>query len=263
MAGPLLRALLAVLLLLTAASVPAGSPATLTVAAAADLVHCLADLDAAFRVRHPEAVLRTTTGASGNFVAQIRAGAPFDVFLSADLRYPQALADAGLANPATLLRYATGRLALWTLRDDLDLSAGLSVLGDARVRRVAMANPAVAPYGRAAREALTASGLWTTLEPRLVFGENIAQTAQFVRSGNVDVGLVSLSTVRAPQLAGVGRHVEIPPSLHLPLAQGAIVTARGRDNPLAAAYLAFLGSTEARAIFRRHGFLLPGDEAGP
>lgn len=259
----LFRCLLVALALLWPVARAADGERTLTIAAASDLVHCLAELNAEFLRAQPGAELRLTTGASGNFFAQIKAGAPYEVFLSADLDYPRALAAAGLADGATIQRYATGRLALWTVRDDLDLSAGLKGLTGPGIERIAIANPEVAPYGRAARAALQSAGVFEAIRPRLVYGENIAQTAQFVQGGHVDAGIVSLSLLRSPKTAGVGRSIEIPPSLHPPLEQGAVLTTHGRGKPLALAYLAFLRSAPARAVFDRHGFLLPdGDEAG-
>ena len=179
------------------------------------------------------------------------------VFLSADLRYPRALITAGLADPGSLTPYAVGRIVLWTMRRDLDLSEGLAVARMDGVKRFAIANPDHAPYGRAAREALEHAGLWQAVRPRLVFGENISQTAQFVESGNADAGVVALSLVLSPRLAGVGRFVEIPAEHHQPLEQGAVLTVRGTKNEAARRFLLFLKSKEARAIFDRFGFRLP------
>ena len=181
-----MRRLLAVLLCLTAM---AGARAdVLRIAAAADLAYCLEALNSAFSAREPDADIRTSTGSSGNFFTQIRQGAPFDLFLSADMDYPRALVTAGLADAGSLTPYATGRLALWTLRTDLDPARGLAVLQDSSVHRIALANPDHAPYGRAARAALETAGLWQTLSSRIVLGENVAQTAQFVATGNADIG---------------------------------------------------------------------------
>lgn len=232
----------------------------LTIAAASDLAYCMDALNAEFRRQHPDVDLKATTGASGNFFAQIKAGAPFDVFLSADLSYPRELIKAGLAEESSLLLYATGHLALWTTRDDIDLSAGLAALKSPAVARIAIANPDVAPYGRAARAALQSAGVWAAVQSRLVLGENIAQTAQFVQTGNADAGVVSLSLVKAPKMAGVGRYIEIPEALHPRLEQGGVITRHGKANPIAADYLRFLASPGARAVLDRHGFLLPAAE---
>jgi len=255
--------IVAVWLLFAAVCAPAAVAAaqpqsqSLTIAAASDLAYCMDDLNAEFRRQHPDADLKTTTGASGNFFAQIKAGAPFDVFLSADIAYPRELIKAGLADEASLLRYATGHLALWTAREGVDLSAGLPALASPTIRRIAIANPDTAPYGRAARAALRSAGMWNAVQDRLVFGENIAQTAQFVQSGNADVGLVSLSLLKAPKMAGIGHHVAVPEALHPPLEQAGVITHLGRDNPLASAYLRFLASPAARAVFDRYGFVTP------
>lgn len=250
--------IVAVWLLFAAVCTPAviaAQPQSLTIAAASDLAYCMDELNAEFQRQHPDADLKTTTGASGNFFAQIKAGAPFDVFLSADIAYPRELIKAGLAEEASLLRYATGHLALWTAREGVDLSAGLQALASSTIRRIAIANPDTAPYGRAARAALQSAGMWNAVQDRLVFGENIAQTAQFVQSGNADIGLVSLSLLKAPKMAGIGHHVAVPEALHPPLEQAGVITHLGRDNPLASAYLRFLASPAARAVFDRYGFV--------
>ncbi len=230
---------------------------TIQVAAASDLVFCLEALNAEFKKVEPSVDVKVSTGSSGNFFAQIQHGAPYDVFLSADMRYPRELAAAGRADGATLTPYAIGRIVLWTTRPDLDLANGLAVLRGNEVKRFAIANPDHAPYGRAARQALERAKLWDAVAGRLVLGENISQTAQFVETGNADAGVVALSLVLAPRLAGVGRFVEIPMSEHEPLEQGAVLTRRGAENGAARRYLAFLKSREARVIFDRFGFRLP------
>jgi molybdate transport system substrate-binding protein len=247
----LLALVIALLLALPAHAAP------LLVAAASDLAYCIDALAAAFTAQSPGAQVKITTGASGNFFAQIQHGAPYDVFMSADTDYPAGLARLGAADGATLAPYATGRLALWTLDPALDLTAGLAVLRAPRVTRVAIANPATAPYGRAAQAALERDGLWRAAAPKLVLGENIAQTVQFVQSGNAQLGIVSLASLSAPQLAGVGHHVLLAQAGLAPIAQAAIVTAHGAANPLAGSFVRFLASPAAQAIFARHGFAPP------
>ncbi len=236
---------------------PLVSGATLSVAAASNLVYVLDELNAAFRRSAPDVALTVATGASGNLVAQISHGAPFDVFLSADLEYPRALIKAGQAAPASLVTFAVGRLVLGTTRPDLDVSSLAAVAADPAVRRIAIAQTETAPYGRAARQALQSAGLWSAIQPRLVTGENITQTAQFVETGNADAGLVALSLVLSPRLRTQGRWTEIPASLFAPLAQGAVITTRGTVNPGATRYLAFLQSPEARKILERFGYGVP------
>lgn len=233
------------------------APPVVAIAAASDLVFCLEALHAEFRREYPDTRLQVSTGSSGNFFAQIRQGAPYDVFLSADLRYPRELIAAGAAESSSLTLYAIGRLVLWTTQPGLDAVELATVVRDARVRRFAIANPTHAPYGRAACEALERAGAWREAQPKLVFGDNIAQTAQFVQKGGAEAGLVALSLVLAPNLQGVGRWVEVPEDWHSPLEQGAVLTIRGAGNPAARAYLEFLRSPAARQIFHRYGFRLP------
>lgn len=243
-----------------------GAAPTVSLAAASDLISCLDDLNAAFlQIENPKSktenptTLTVATGSSGNFFAQIKNGAPYDLFLSADLSYPRALIDARLADPASLTPYAIGRLVLWTTRTDLALTDLATTLRDPRVKKLAIANPAHAPYGRAAQQTLDQLGLSADAAPKLVLGENIAQTAQFVQTGHADAGLVAFSLVLSPHLREPGRWLEIPVSLHAPLEQAAVLTTRGAANPAAVRYLAFLSSPSARTIFHRFGFQLPAE----
>jgi molybdate transport system substrate-binding protein len=233
------------------------APATVSLAAASDLVFCLEELNREFTNTHPVVTLKTSTGSSGNFFAQIKNGAPFDVFLSADLSYPKELIKAGAAEEGSLFQYAVGRIVLWTVKTNLSLTNGLIVLREAAVKRIAIANPEHAPYGRAARSALQHTSLWDAVQPRLVLGENISQTAQFVQTGNADAGIVALSLVLSPKLKNVGRWIEVPPDTYPPLEQAAVLTRRGKDNAAAHDYLKFLQSAKAREIFDRYGFRLP------
>jgi len=234
---------------------------TVAIAAASDLVFCLEELNRQFTNSHPDVALKTSTGSSGNFFAQIKNGAPFDLFLSADMNYPKELIKAGAAEESSLFQYAVGRLALWTANTNLALTNGLLALREPVFKRVAIANPEHAPYGRAAREALRHAGLWDGLQSRLVLGDNISQAAQFVQSGNADAGIVALSLVLSPKLTNVGRWVEVPPNTYPPLEQGAVLTRRGKDNSSARGYLKFLQSAQAREIFDRYGFRLPTGRA--
>jgi molybdate transport system substrate-binding protein len=246
-----------VLLLGCALAVPALAR-PLLVAAASDLGYCIDELVGAYRKTAPEVEAKVSLGASGNFFAQIRNGAPFAVFLSADMDYPRQLARLGAADGSTLLPYAIGRIALWSLDPNIDPARGLSALvGDPRVKRFAIANPVTAPYGRAAKAALERDGLWDKVQTKLVVGENIAQTAQFVQTGNAQVGIVSLTTLHSTRLKGVGRFALIPAKGLAPIEQGAIVTKAGAADPHAAGFVRFLGSPEARAILARNGFGLP------
>lgn len=243
-------------ILLASLAIPA-SAQTLMVAAASDLATTIEELAAAFARQVPGARVKTSLGASGNLFAQVKNGAPFDIFMSADMAYPARLAKEGAADGATLQAYAVGRVVLWTVDRRFDLSGGLRVLIDARLVRVAIANPDVAPYGHAARAALQAHGYWDAVKDKLVIGENIAQAAQFVQTGNAQLGVVSYSTVLGPRMKGVGSYYLIPDDRVAPIEQGAIVTRKGQGNPLSGRFMQFLQSPAAREILLRHGFSIP------
>jgi len=243
-----------VIILLSLLGLRATQAEELTIAAAADLTYCLPELNAAFQKEHPDAVLKVSSGSSGNFFAEIKNGGPFDIFLSADMSYPHELVKAGLAEEMNVIQFAVGRIVLWTTNNKVDVSRGLAVLRDPQVKKIAIANPDHAPYGRAAKAALEHENLWKEIEPRLVYGESIGQTAQFVETGNADAGIVALALVMSPKLEKVGRYFEIPTETYPPLEQGAVITKTGAAKPLAKAYLEFLRSPEARKIFDRYGF---------
>lgn len=258
MSGPVLR--IASMLTLAASALIAPTLAgkspgeSVSVAAAANLVYALDALNAEFGKIAPGVTLTSATGASGNLVAQIKNGAPFDVFLSADLDYPQALIDTGAADGASLITFATGRLVLWTTKPDIEVSDIAATIRNPVVRKLAIANLKTAPYGRAARQALEKLGVWSLAEPRLVTGENITQTSQFVETGNADAGFVALSIVLSPKLKNKGRWIAVPANLHAPLAQGAVLTTRGASNAAARRYLEFLRSDAAKKIFTQFGY---------
>lgn len=237
---------------------PAPPARTLAVAAAANLEPVLPELAAAFEAQHPGSAVRVTLGASGSFFAQIGNGAPFDVFLSADADYPRRLVEAGLGREEDLAVYATGTLAVWApagTRLDLE-GKGLAALADPSLRKLAIANPALAPYGRAAEAALRAAGVLDAVRERLVLGESVAQAAQFAQSGAADAALVPFSLTFAPSLRG-GKVFPVPPSLHPPQPQSALALSRARDPDLARAFLRFLLGPKGRAILSGHGYAAP------
>lgn len=250
----LLRLLLTVCLL---CSTTAAYAEKITIAAAADLKFAMEELVTVFRQQHPGQRLEVVYGSSGRFFAQIRNNAPYDLFFSADIDYPRQLAQHGLAGSAVKL-YGVGRLVLWSSGMDASRMT-LASLTDARITRIAIANPRHAPYGKRAEEALRAAGLWERLQARLVFGENIAHTAQFVQSGNAQVGIIALSLAINPELAKKGGYYLIPATLHTPLEQGYIITQRGAGKPLAKQFADYIGSRPARQIMARYGFVLPGE----
>ncbi len=229
----------------------------LSIAAAANLTQVIVRLNADFRAARPDVDLTVALGSSGGLVAQMKNGAPYDVFLSADMGFAEALAKAGHADAATLAPFAVGRLVLWTVKPGVDLTGVGAAVRSPSVQKLAVANTGTAPYGRAARQALEALGLWEAAQPKLVTAEDISQTAQFVETGNADAGFVALSAVLSPKLAGKGRWIEVPAALYKPLVQGAIITAHGARNPAAAAYLAFLRGDAAHRDLEAAGYGIP------
>lgn len=197
--------------------------------------------------------LQVSLGASGKIYAQIRHGAPFEVFLSADADKPAQLERDGLAVPGSRFTYALGRLVLWSPRPGaVDAEGAVLARGD--FRKLALANPRVAPYGQAAVEILRARGLLEALQPRFVMGENIAQAYKFVASGNAELGFVALSQVWQGGRLTSGSGWIVPAALHAPIRQEAALLEAGRHQPAARAFLAFLRSPAAHAIIQAHGY---------
>jgi molybdate transport system substrate-binding protein len=228
-----------------------------SIAAAANLVYALDALDTAFGKEHPGVKLTSATGASGTLVAQIRNGAPYDVFLSADLDFAKKLIQAGGASASSLHTFAIGRLVLWTTRPGLELGSIEEVVRNPAVKKIAVANPDTAPYGLAAMQALEKMNVRDIAEPKLVRGENISQTAQFVETGNADAGFVALSLVLSPKLKDHGRWIVVPDDLYAPLGQAAVLTLKGAANPAAQDYLDFLSGPVAGKILEQFGYRLP------
>jgi molybdate transport system substrate-binding protein len=229
----------------------------LTIAAAADLQFAFQDLGTQFEKQTGISV-RVTYGSSGNFATQIENGAPFDLFFSADIQYPQKLISEGFAEAGSLYRYADGKLVLWVPNaSKLDLNKGMSVLLDPSVRKIAIANPKHAPYGRAAAAAMKAAGVYEKVESKLVLGENISQAAQFVQSGTADVGLVALSLAVSPGMKATGRHVEVSAKDYPAIEQGAAIVKQSRNKAAAEKFLDFMKTTAAKATLERYGFVVP------
>lgn len=235
----------------------AAAAQTLTVAAASDLQSVLPTIAQQFQRETGHAVT-PVFGSSGNFFMQIQNGAPFDLFFSADIEYPRQLEAAKLAEPGSLYEYAAGEIVLWARRDaGIDLSRGLAALEDAHVRKVAIANPAHAPYGRAAVAALQHEGLYDRIKSKLVLGENISQAAQFVQSGAAEAGIVALSLTRTADARALGVSREIPPNDYPPIEQGVVILASSGHKDLAQQFLAFLRTPEIVRTLQEYGFRLP------
>ena len=230
----------------------------LRVAAAASLHGALDEVARTFEGAHPGAKVEISYGASGSLTAQIQQGAPFDLFLAADMDYPVKAAANGHGR-GEVFAFATGRLVLWT-RKDLGLDPakeGLAILRDPRVVHVALADPNVAPYGAAAESTLHAAGLWEPLRPKLVFGGNVAQTAQYLALGAAEAGFVAASEAGQEPLKRAGNAWMVPASLHAPLRQGGVLLTNGAAPQSAAGFAAFLRGDEGQAILARHGFGTP------
>lgn len=247
--------------LVFAVSSLASQAAEVQIAAAADLKFAMDEIVAAFRKLHPDDRVDVIYGSSGKFHAQIQQGAPFDLYFSADIAFPHELEKQGLAVGPTR-PYAVGRIVLWSNTRDASRMT-LADLADPAIGKIAIANPRHAPYGKRAEETLRSAGLWERLRDKLVQGENIAQTAQFVQTGNAEVGIIALSLALHPALAAAGGFHLIDDKLHEPLEQGFIIMKRAENNPLASAFADFVNDQAARAIMIRYGFALPGENTVP
>jgi molybdate transport system substrate-binding protein len=249
---PLLRSL-AALLALASLALPVRAD-TVPVAVAANFTAPLQEIAAAFEKASGHKVL-AAFGATGKFYSQIRNGAPFEVFLSADDTTPALLENEGQAVPGTRFTYGTGKLVLWSATPGLVDDRGAVLAGDG-YRRLAIANPATAPYGAAALQALKKLGALDKAQARLVQGDSITQAYQFASSGNAELGFVALSQVwKDGKLTGGSAWI-VPPTLYEPLRQDAVLLQKGRDRPAARAFLDFLKSEPARQVIRRYGYAI-------
>lgn len=203
------------------------------------------------------------SGSSGKLYAQIQHGAPFDVFFSADQHRPGLLEKEGTAIKGSRFPYAVGRLTLWSPKANVIQPDGKTTLTQQSFAHLAIANPKTAPYGRAAEQTLRSLGLWERIKPRLVYGENIAQTFQFVSSQNAELGFVAHSQVMSSNIRQVGSRWDVPPTLHDPVIQEAVLLHRGATNAAAQAFLEFMKTPPAQAIIRQEGYDIPNQRETP
>jgi molybdate transport system substrate-binding protein len=232
------------------------------VAAAADLKFAMTDLVTQFQ-KQTGAKVDVTYGSSGNFFSQLQNGAPFDLFFSADIEYPRKLEAAGLGEPGTLYTYAVGHIVIWMPADskiDVARQQWIALLGPS-VHKIAIANPEHAPYGRAAVAALQKAGIYAQVAPKLVYGENISQAAQFAQSGNAQAGIIAMSLALSPAMAD-GKRWEIPEQMHPPIEQGAILLKNAHNKSKAREFLNFVKSDTGHAALEKYGFALPGKASG-
>ncbi|MDH4186400.1 MAG: molybdate ABC transporter substrate-binding protein [Nitrospira sp.] len=229
----------------------------LTIAAASDLNFAFKELVAEFE-KTTEIRVKLSLGSSGNFYSQIQNGAPFDLYFSADIGYPKKLEEAGLTVPGSLYRYAIGRIVVWTgAGSGLDVTKGLDVLREPVIKKIAIANPKHAPYGRAAVAAMEHFKVYEQAKAKLVLGENISQAAQFIESGACDVGIVALSLALAPAMKARGTYWEIPANTYPPLEQGAAILQHSTHQGAARRFVDFMKSEQGQEIMQRYGFTVP------
>jgi molybdate transport system substrate-binding protein len=228
----------------------------MTIAAAADLHEAMDQVVAGYRGDHPGVTINVTYGSSGTLTTQIEQGAPFDLFFSADSDYPRQLIAHGDAG-GQAAPYGVGHLVLWSGSLDMH-GVKLADLAGPRFGRIAIANPEHAPYGKRAEQALRGAGVWSAVEPRIVYGENIAQAAQFASSGNAQVGMIALSLALRPEMKG--SYALVPDTAFDPLVQSFVLTKRGAGNDLARDFVRYVQSPPARAILAHFGFSPPRGE---
>jgi molybdate transport system substrate-binding protein len=230
---------------------------TVKVAAAADLKFAMTELAVQFE-KQSGAKLDVTYGSSGNFLTQIQNGAPFDLFFSAESEYPKKLEAAGLTEPGTLREYAVGHIVIWIPSDSQINAAkdGWKSLLDQRVKKIAIANPEHAPYGRAAVAATKKAGIYEQVKDKLVYGENISQAAEFVQSGNAQAGIVALSLTMSPAMKN-GNKWEIPADSYPPIKQAVVLLKASRNKDAARRFLDFVSGPQGREVLQRFGFTVP------
>lgn len=217
------QGVLALFLAMLVCSVGVAQAEEFTIAAASDLNFAFKELVTEFEKTSGHHV-KLSLGSSGNFYSQIQNGAPFDLYFSADIGYPRKLEEAGLTVPGSLYRYAVGRIVLWAGHESrLDMAKGMGVLREQGIKKIAIANPKHAPYGRAAVSAMEHFSIYQQVRDRLVLGENISQAAQFVESGACDVGIIALSLALAPTMKAKGTYWEVPADAHPALDQGGVI----------------------------------------
>ena len=228
--------------------------APIKVGAAADLAFAFKEVGAAFEKKTGKKVT-FTFGSTGQLAKQISEGAPYDVFAAANVSFVDEVVKAEACDPATKAQYARGRIVVWT-KQGAEVK-DLKELADARFVKIALANPEHAPYGKAAKQALETIGLWETVKPKIVYGENIQQTLQFAQTGNVEAAIAALSLAKVSD----GAYYLIDEALHKPIDQALVVCKRGVNQAVGREFAAFVNSDEGRGIMRRYGFLLPGAPA--
>lgn len=230
-----------------------------SIAAASDLKFAMDEIVMLYKKSNPTDEIDVIYGSSGKFFTQIQQKAPYDLYFSADINYPNRLTAEGFT-VGEVKPYAIGRIVLWVPKTKLDASKmTLQSLVNPDIRHIAIANPKHAPYGKRAEEAMKSVDVWHKVESKLVYGENISQTAQFVQTGNAQVGIIALSLALSTELSKQGSYWLIPENLHQPLEQGFVLTKRAEHNQLAKKFSQFITTSEVRKVMTKYGFILPGE----
>lgn len=238
---------------------PAAPEPQIAVAAAADLKFAFEPLVEGFQSAHPGIAVKPSFGSSGTFYAQLSNGAPYDLFFSADAEYPRRLLQEGLGREGSEFLYAIGRIVVFVPKSSPVVlqSLGMNALGLDSVRHISIANPQHAPYGRAAVAAMKSAGIYDSVKDKLVFGENVAQAAQFVESGSAEAGIIALSLAIAPAMKDAGRFWEIPVDAYPRIEQGGVILKNARNAAAARLFRSFVLGAKGRAVLKRYGFFLP------
>jgi molybdate transport system substrate-binding protein len=264
----MLRAI-SVVLAMIAAFLP-GAPAkagtsnvgkVVVVAAAADAKFAFDEIVAAFEKDHPEITVQVSYGSSGNFYAQLSQRAPFDIFFSADLAYPKKLVEAGFALPDSEFTYSIGKIVLWARTNSaVDPKVEkINAVKNSSVKKIAIANPEHAPYGKAAVAAMQKLGVYEAVKGKLVYGENIGQAAQFAECGAADIGIIALSLAMAPAMKAKGTYWEIPLDAYPRLEQAGVILSWARNLPETKEFKNYVLSEPGKQILRRYGLSIPGE----
>ena len=251
--------LLTVFILIFGFSVPVQAGDNILIAAASNLRFAMHEICHDFQEQNSSIQTKVSYGSSGNFFAQISQGAPFDIFFSADATYPELLEKEGLTAKGTQKVYAVGKIVLWVPKvSKVDSDKGLQAVTFSEVKKLAIANPRHAPYGRAAEESLRYYGLWEEVKEKLIYGENISQTAQFVHTGAADAGIIAMSLAISPRMLNDGRYWVIPDKSHSDIEQIYVVLKKGKGKKSIRKFLDFIHGEKGGNILSRYGFVITG-----
>jgi len=225
---------------------------TVKVAAAANLRFVFDEIKASYAIANPKATITANFGSSGALLQQILNGAEFDIFMAADNSFPVKLKDQGAAS-GEIKTYALGKLVLWS--NTLDVSKGLEILTDPSVKRIAIAKPELAPYGDRAIEVLKTSGLYEKVKDKIIYADNISQTAQFAQTGNAEVAFLAMSLTMTPEMKGSTYLIDR--KMYKPVEQAMVLVKSWKTNPDAAKFMKFVLSDKCKPIFEKNGYIVP------